>query len=267
VDPKRGILTWTIAALCATLGAIGSAGATSANTDVTDIWWNPNKSGNGYQLINTGNFVFATGYLYDAGGAPYWISGELERTVGLATFTGPLYVTSGPYYGGPYDPANVTVRQAGTMSFVLTSVTTGDLSYTVDGVAVNEPLQRQGLTLDDYSGVYVGNRTQSVTGCLDPGNNGTVTDVVIVDIQQSGDVISVATTPSGGGTCTYTGAYTQLGRMGTVEGPYSCTSGETGTATLFEMNNVPYMFTARFQSHSTDLGCDTVGEMAGVIPR
>jgi len=52
-------VTYAAAVLAiATFAMVGSASATSANMDVTDLWWNPNKSGNGYQMVNTGTFMF-----------------------------------------------------------------------------------------------------------------------------------------------------------------------------------------------------------------
>ncbi len=33
---------------------------TAVTTDVSDLWWNPSESGWGMQLVQEGNFVFAT---------------------------------------------------------------------------------------------------------------------------------------------------------------------------------------------------------------
>jgi len=62
------------ALVCAFAGlqTIGGAGATSANIDLSDIWWNPYESGWGMQLVNTGTFVFATIYVYGPDGNPAW---------------------------------------------------------------------------------------------------------------------------------------------------------------------------------------------------
>jgi hypothetical protein len=266
IQVLRRSLNSLIALAVATFTMIGSASATSANTDVTDIWWNRNKSGNGYQLVNTGTFVFATGYVYGPNRQPFWISGELRKTgAALATFTGPLYVNTGPYFGGPYDPATVTSRMAGTMTFVLTAINTGQLSYSVDGVFVNEPIERQPLTLDNYSGYYLTGVTESITGCFDPANNGTYAYAGTASVAQNGQSI-VLTTTATGVACTVSGTYSQSGRMGEVNGPYACTSGEVGTARIFEMNSFFYGFNARLQFHSTTLGCNASGKVAGLIP-
>jgi len=84
---------------------------------------------------------------------------------------------------------------------------------------------------------------------------------------EAGNAAVVVTTANNGSACTINGTFTQLGRMGQVQGTYSCSSGEAGTAVRFEMNNAPFMFTARMQSQSSNFGCTSSGELAGVIPR
>ena len=252
------------------LGAIwmiGSAGATSANTDLSDLWWNPAESGWGMQMVNTGTFVFATVYVYGTDRKPTWMTGQLTKTgAAQTTYSGPLYVTNGPWFGGPATPPAVA-REAGTMTFVLTTVSAGQLSYSVDGISVSKAVQRQPLTLYNYAGSYIVAATQTVTGCLNPADNGTFTDALAFDIAQNGQAMTMVSKNSSGGSCSYSGTYSQLGRMGQATGTYACTWGEVGTVTFFEMSNVPYMFTARMQSSSSNFGCGVAAEFAGVIPR
>jgi hypothetical protein len=249
-------------------GMIGSASATSANTDLSDIWWNPAEGGWGMQMVNTGTFVFATVYIYGPDGKPTWLTGQLTKTgAAQATYTGPLYATTGPYFGGPFNPSAVAGRQVGTMTFVLTTVSSGQLTYSVDGVVVPKTVQRQTLTLDNYTGNYIVTSTQTSSGCANASDNGTFTNALAVNIAQQGPSITVDTKNANGGSCSYSGTYAQLGRMGQISGTYACTWGEVGTMTIFEMNNVPYMFTARMQSNSSNFGCNTAGELSGVIPR
>lgn len=252
----------------ASFAMIGSAVATSANTDISDIWWNKNKSGNGTQIVNTGTFAFATGYLYGQNLQPFWFSAELELGSGRGVaFSGPLYVTSGPYYGGPYDPATVTFRQAGTMTFTLTSVGSAELTYTIDGVAVSEPVERQPLTLDFYGGLYKGVHSVTTSGCFDPGENDvSVTTAVDVGIVQNESEMTLTRT-AGGNTCTYGGTYSQLGRMGMFTGTFDCGGGGFGTAEVFQMTNQPFMLMARTRETNFGTGCTTDGELVGVIPR
>ena len=155
MNPLRQLRT-VFAALVfavAALGMVGTAGATSANTDITDIWWNPAKSGMGFQLINTGTFIFATGFVYGPNNQPTWFYANLNKiNANGVTYTGNLGVATGPFYGGAFNPNTVTRRVAGTMTFVLDTVSTGHISYVIDGVAGSEPVERQPLTLDNYNG-------------------------------------------------------------------------------------------------------------------
>jgi len=236
-------------------------------TDVSDLWWDPTESGWGMQLVNTGAFAFATVYVYGQDGKPFWLSGPLPRArIGPLTYSGNVVVTTGPYFGGPFNPDNVTRTVAGTMTFVLTTADTGLLTYTVDGVTVNKEVQRQPLTLDDYSGEYVATDTRVTTGCLDAANNGTFTFPATVEFTHSGQAMSAEWTLGNAGVCTHTGTYSQLGRMGTFVADYTCTSGEVGTATWTEMTSSLGIFKARLQTHSTNLGCTTTGRVLGVIP-
>ncbi len=172
---------------------VGSAAATKLNTDLSDIWWNPAQSGWGMQLVNTGTFVFATIFTYGADGKPIWITGELAAGASY-TFTGSTYINTGPYFGGPWNNAAVTQRKVGTMTFALTSVTTGQLTYSVDGVTVSTPVQRQSLTRDNFGGTYLGAMTYTISGCADTAKNVTASTSGQVTIVQD-DTLAFLTLP------------------------------------------------------------------------
>lgn len=239
----------------------------AATTDLTDIWWNPAESGWGMQLNSSGAFVFATVFVYGTDGKPTWMIGELNRTGSApATAAGPLYVTTGPYYGGAWDPNAFAYKESGTMTFVPTSVSTGLVTYSVDGVVVNKSVRRETLRQDDYSGTYTATDTRTGSGCLDAANNGTRTTAATIQFAPNGSSMSAVWTLPNSNVCTHTGTYSQLGRMGTLVADYSCTSGETGTATYSEMTVSLGIFKARLDTHSATLGCTTTGRVAGVIP-
>jgi hypothetical protein len=244
---------------------IGNASATSSGTDFTDIWWNPLKSGMGFQMINTGTFIFATGFVYGPNGQPTWFYANLNQTV-TGSYTGNLGVATGPYFGGAFNPNNVIRRVAGTMTFVPTSVSAGQLSYSIDGVFANESVERQPLTLDDYNGTYLAVVTQTSTGCLNPANNGSATDVAAVKISQIGQSMAIVTTNPKNVSCTSVGTYSQLGRSGTFQSTYTCTDGDSGNAGVFEMNNRYHQFNARTTFVSSPTGCTIQGRITGLIP-
>jgi len=243
----------------------GPASATSSNTDLSDLWWNSAKPGSGYQLVNTGTFVFATGFVYDPDMRPFWFSAELTKTQATEpTYTGTLFVSNGPFFGGPYDPSAVTFRDAGTMTFVLKTPETGELAYILDGVVVAEKVARQPLTFDDYSGRYSASYTVISSGCTNAGRSVSLVDVRIA--QNAKSMLQVWTFPNGN-ICNYTGTYSQLGRMGRFDANYNCNTGEFGTRTMFEMTNTPQIFNGRIVELRTGNGCFRNGEVAGVIPR
>jgi hypothetical protein len=260
-----------VAFVFAALAMVGTAAATSANTDVTDIWWNALKSGTGFQFVNIGGHVFATGYLYGADRQPFWASAELAKVSdNPVTYTGPLYVNTGPYYGGPYDPNTVTQRQAGTMTFVLDTVSTGRLDYSIDGTNVSEPVTRTPLWLDGYSGLYRSVMTITITNCANPAGNFTTTLPVDINITQNGTQMTQVWAVTDGSTCTYNGTYSQKGRMGAFTSTAaSCagTGASSDTLTTYQMTNEPYMYMARMFLSNSATGCTYDGEVVGVQPR
>jgi hypothetical protein len=116
------------------------AAKTSFSTDSSDLWWNPNESGWGMQLVQQAEFIFATLFIYGADGKPTWATAQLTP-IGTPSWSGPVYVTSGPWFGGTFNPASVTVRQAGSMTFTASSVTAGTVTYSIDGVTVTKQIQ------------------------------------------------------------------------------------------------------------------------------
>jgi hypothetical protein len=111
----------------------------------TALWWNPNESGWGINVVHQGNTLFATLFTYDASGNPLWLvmtNGD-KQTSG-EVFSGALYRTTGPAFNAnpftPIGPGNVTA--VGTMTFTF-SGQTGTLTYTNNGVSVTKAIQKQ----------------------------------------------------------------------------------------------------------------------------
>jgi hypothetical protein len=150
------------------------------------------------------------------------------------------------------------------MAWTATSVTTGSLTYSVDGAPVSKNLTRQFLANEDYSGHYAGGLHEVITGCANPGLNGTIENVGILNITQSGSTVTLASFPTGGGSCSYAGTLTQAGQMGSVTGSYVCSTPDSGTFQLFEMQVNLTGVTGRFMGHSTTLGCQFSGWFGGL---
>lgn len=118
--------------------------------DATGLWWNPNESGWGMNVIQQDTVLFITLFVYGADGKPTWyVASNTQYVTGsIVKFTGPLYSATGPYFGGTFNASSVGVRQVGTITFDAScsgcnTYSNAQVTYTVDGVAVNKTVQQQ----------------------------------------------------------------------------------------------------------------------------
>jgi hypothetical protein len=260
--------------ICLSVSLLAGAQTTSSlktavTTDISDIWWNASESGWGMQLVQEDNIAFATMFIYGADGKPTWVTAQLTfqgSSQGTQIFSGVLYATTGPYYAGAFNPANVTIRPAGNMTFTLLTVGTGQLQYTIDGVAVTKQVIRQTLKADNYNGAYVVATNLTQSGCFNPANNVSGTGAFAISVSQTSTAMSMVWQFATNDVCTYSGTFSQSGKMGRFSGPYSCTTGEIGNMTFFEMTNRIGMLSGRIQGTSTTLGCTYTGRFTGLNP-
>ena len=237
--------------------------ATSFSTDQSDLWNVPSESGWGMQLVQRGSLIFATIFIYDPTRNPIWYTALLSPS-GPLSWTGALYLSNGPWFGTiPFDPTSVLRQQVGAMTWVATSVSTGTLTYTVNGVEVAKEVSRETLVLDDFSGHYGGGIHVDIAGCVDPSLNGTNETAGFIYITQSGQAISIQAL-SNGVTCTYPGNLSQDGQMGGIHGNYVCSDGDAGTFAVLEMQVNISGITARINLNSTvNQGCHATGWFGG----
>ena len=137
--------------------------ATSFSTDQSDLWYIPAEQGWGIQLVQRGSVIFATLFVYDPAN-PTWYTATMDNTSGY-NWTGALYTTTGTDFRMPWNPAGLTVTPVGTMTWQGQTVTTGTLTYVVNGVTVIKNVTRQTLVIDNYSGHYAGYVHREFTGC------------------------------------------------------------------------------------------------------
>lgn len=238
----------------------------SFSTDQSDLWWNPNESGWGMQIVQSDSILFATLFVYDSNNQPTFYGGTLT-SVGNLLWTGDLYRTTGPYFGaGSFNPAQVGVRKVGTITFNVPFVQSGTVQYSVDGVAVTKAVQRQLLRYDNYNGGYVMAVNLTSSGCFNPTSDGAITGLMGIGITQNGQSMTIGWAFPDGTVCNHSGNFTQAGRMGSFHGTYACTSGEIGTMNFIEMTNRQKMMSARFVGQSTNAGCSYSGSFTGLIP-
>ena len=176
----------------------GSVPATTATVNYNDLWWDPNESGWGVNVAQQGSTLFLTFFIYGTDSKPTWVTGQLSKTgysmLGEPIFTGDIVVTTGPYYGGPFNESSVTRRRAGTASFSPADAVSGTLTYTIDGVSVSKAVVRQTLVNDDLSGNYLG-VSYLIWGC--PSDSFVTTPATQGTISQSGTQFQYQETENG----------------------------------------------------------------------
>jgi len=239
---------------------------TMVTTDMSDLWWNPSESGWGLQVNQSGNLLFVTIFIYRTDGSALWVSAQLTN-VGGTTFTGNVFLSSGPYFGAPiFNPALVTTVPVGTMTFTSTGVLTATITYSVNGVSVTKNIQRQPLQLEPVSGTYSGSANVTASSCTNPANNTAGNFGYTLLLNQVGAAINGAFQIANAGQCSFSGTYTEFGRMGTYSTNYTCPNGESGTMDFIEVTNRIGIISGRLSGQSATLGCTYSGRFAVVNP-
>lgn len=104
-----------------------SAFASAQATEITDMWWIADESGWGVKVILQNDVAYLTFFVYDSSKNQIWYSApaNYQRAIGIdgaLVWSGNLYETHGPWFGGTCNPGAVVVRQAGTATFSLESI-------------------------------------------------------------------------------------------------------------------------------------------------
>lgn len=245
--------------------ALAAACATAAAADPSDLWWSAAEPGWGMQLVRGGEVTFATLFVYDGSMRPTFYTATL--TAAGAAWSGPLYATAGPFFAsGNYDPAQVSGRVVGELTFTPATAAMAGLAYSVDGVKVSKTVTRQTLRYDDYSGSYPVSTQRVTARCGDASANGDRIAAESVVIRHDGGVITLDWTTAVR-TCRYVGAYAQAGRLGAAQTAYTCSDGEEGDFAFFELTQRDGFVAGRFQGHAISNGCDYRGQFAGFLVR
>lgn len=209
--------------------------AWAAASDVTDHWWHPAESGWGMSVSQQDDVAFIAMFVYGADGKPTWLTASATRygtdTAGNPGFSGPLYRTEGPYFGGTFDPAAVKAAEVGTISFQSTGPGTAILFYAVDGVRVNKVVTRLTFREKNWGGVYRAVNRMNYRDCQGGFTPPVIYDEGLIDVEHTGGDFRMWV-EGRKQTCMYTGSYQQVGRLGMVSGTYACADGPSGTFSL-----------------------------------
>jgi hypothetical protein len=210
-----------------------------------DMWFVPAESGWGLNVIEQGDTLFATLFVYDAQRRPRWYVASSLRQLGNpsdggATYSGPLYESTGTYFGTAFSASAVTRREVGQMLFQALPDGRGFLSYSVDGIAVApNRLQRFAFRKQDFSGTYLGSYEHDRQAAITIDDSGPDFRMQLVDRF------------GGMGTCNFVAPFSQLGSLRSMSGSYTC-GARTGTFTMQHATVSGNGFTARFDSPMFD---------------
>ncbi|MBL8524319.1 MAG: hypothetical protein JNN20_11565 [Betaproteobacteria bacterium] len=206
-------------------------------TNYQDLWWNPNESGWGIQIVQQADTLFLTWFIYNNAGQPTWVVSDGVTRVSSSpnvVYRGRVVAATGTFFGAP-TWGGITPRVAGTeVTLTFTDARTGTLTYTVDGTTVTKPITRQNLVPIDMRGTYYGGLLRG-SGCANQGVNTTTYSVTHTPTQSptTGAITGpIEIVEVGGVLCRFTGTTTQFGSIIEASGTYTCAGdGTTGTWT------------------------------------
>ena len=222
-----------------------------------DMWFVPGQSGWGLNVIEQGDTIFATLFVYDRLRRPRWyVASSLTQTGndpgGAVVYSGPLYEQTGPYFGAAFNPSAITRREVGQMSFQALPDGRGFLNYTVDGRLVTpDSMQRFAFRKQDLSGTYAGSYDHDRQAGITIDDSGTEFRMQLVDRF------------GGMGTCNFVAPFSQDGSLRAMAGTYTC-GGTSGTFTLRHATVGAHGFSARFDSPMFAFRAIADGHLGGV---
>jgi hypothetical protein len=201
--------------------------------------------------------------------------GPAVRTVGASQtqFTGALYSTVGSPFSAPWSPAAHSFTQVGSVTFNFGTATTGTMTYTASGATVTKSIVRQTWGGNVLSGNYIGGVTANGTNCRNGVQNGPIIihgELTINHASFPSPVFRVDFITNAGtqATCTFSGGYTQEGRLGSVSnGTWSCqipnvSNPPAGTFSLSQLEATTNGLAGRFSG--ADQNCDYSGFFGGI---
>ncbi len=232
--------------------------------DFTDLWWNSGESGWGVNLIQADDFIFSTEFVQGLTKEPTWFSGQMTEGAN-GVWNGPLFITTGSFFGGPWNPADVNTTQVGNITFSPSSPTSGTLTYNVGSTVVTKMISRQTLKRIPLGGSYSGSLLSIFSGCTNPAENGPLTLFNFLNVTQtSGGQLELEFTFTDT-TCRIAGSFIQEGQLYRVPGAsYTCGSASALVAQVSEIKATNQGVEGRWVS-SVGAGCTETAYFSAVL--
>lgn len=240
---------------------VSSEAANTWGTDYSDLWIAAGEDGWGVNVAHQGDTLFLTFFIYGPDSRPAWYVASGMQSLGASapsTFGGDLYETTGPYFGGAFNPASVAYRKVGTASFAARSTSTADLVYTVDGVRVTKTVVRYLFRYNSLAGNFRGALVSESNTCGLPA-----LEEATFAITHVGTGVSIDAQYFHAGRCTYVATYSQAGRMGSLSGSVLCNNGASGSFEAWEIEAGKQGLLGRYTTRFSN-GCLETGRFGGV---
>jgi lysyl endopeptidase len=117
--------------------------SSSGGPDYTDLWWNPNESGWGLNLIqNASRTIFAVWYTYGSDNKMTWFHVSSGTWTSANTYSGTLYATTGSAANQFFDQNRVTRNPVGTGTLTFSDANNGTWTFTVNGISGSKAITR-----------------------------------------------------------------------------------------------------------------------------
>ena len=224
----------------------------ASTTNFSDPWWTEGQSGWGMSVQQQNDVLFIALLVYGTDNQPAWFTASAFHQINPATgpfvFTGDLYLTNGPYYGAAWNPAALSYRKVGTLTFDAATANNATLTYTVDGTPFVKNVTRLTLSYENLGGTYYGgwngDRPQCING---PANQTHFEDPLTITVaKNTGSAVTVTLRFGDGGSESFSGTYTQSGHLGRIDGVFPDGMGEISVS---EIEITSSGFTGRFEGH------------------
>jgi hypothetical protein len=209
----------------------------------SDLWWNPQESGWGLNLVQQQETAFVTLFVYDADGRPTWYFAPAARITHFGStgpiFAGTFYRARGPWHGGRFDPGAVQTAPVGELSLEVLAKDRMRVYYTAeDGVAVVKDVVRMTWDQPLIGAFYAGQfalRQVPAAGGPPAGMRDYPGDVLVHFDPDTGQGFMRVDDPLR--RCEYRGPYQTTGKLIRFSGNYTCTTGDAAQGT-FEVNDL-----------------------------
>ena len=245
------------AALAAASLSATVAGAATVPVNIgsqySDLWWNPQESGWGMNIVQQGETAFVTLFVYGPDDRPTWYVASDARvfavdSFGNPAFRGALYKTTGPWMGAPFDPGKVSIQPVGQLVIEPRLDGRLNLTYTAEGVSVSKDVVRSTFSAPDIGATYHGSFSlrQVVPGGTPYGTRQYAADVLV---HLAGDLVFMRVDETSS-RCEYRGTRQPSGRYARIEGAYSCVPGESGTFAISEFEVAEHGITGYLRTYS-----------------